>query len=297
MELRQLRSFLTLAETLSFSKAANQLCIAQSTLSEQIQQLEFELGVPLFHRSSHHVQLTEIGEKLQILAARTCQNADACKTIVKDTFSGPSGTLRIGVTSTCKSLITNPLRNFSQTHPGVQIHIAYTNALNIRQLLTNRQVDFAITLFPKQISDDIRSEVIWQDRLCVICSTTHALSQQPFVHLSDLQKYPIILPSHELYYRSELDRLCRDAGIEFHPRIEINDPDYIIEVVEHSQFITLHAGLVACGKHNLRAIPIKECSEIMQGGIHYLKDCPTKVSAHELIQQIRQEASMLQLRI
>ena len=79
MELRQLRYFLKVAELLSFSEAAKNLFITQSTLSQQIKQLETELDTMLFERNSHEVSLTEAGEKLVRYAEKVVVDADVCQ--------------------------------------------------------------------------------------------------------------------------------------------------------------------------------------------------------------------------
>ena len=78
MELRQLKYFVNVAETKSFSEASRLLNITQSTLSQQIKQLENELGVVLFERSSHRVGLTDVGEVFLPEAKRTLHSADVC---------------------------------------------------------------------------------------------------------------------------------------------------------------------------------------------------------------------------
>ena len=84
MELRQLRYFLKAAETLNFSEASKELFITQSTLSQQIRQLERELGVSLFQRNSHEVLLTENGEHLLPYARKTIIDADTCVESMND---------------------------------------------------------------------------------------------------------------------------------------------------------------------------------------------------------------------
>ena len=84
MELKQLNSFIKVAELLNFSAAAKALYITQSTLSQQIQQLEQELDVQLFQRNSHSVSLTESGEELLPFALQTLHCADTCKSLKMD---------------------------------------------------------------------------------------------------------------------------------------------------------------------------------------------------------------------
>ncbi len=178
MELRQLKGFLAVAEYLSFSRAAEKLYISQSALSEQIKQLEEELGAPLFRRSSHRVVLTEAGERLRPVAAKAWKDAEACRDVVRGLKEGIGGRLRIGVTSTCKSLLKAPIREMVMKYPKLQVQIECSNAIDIRHMLLHKQVDLAITLHPQRISDEVESLPVFKDRLCFICSKLGAR----FVH-------------------------------------------------------------------------------------------------------------------
>ena len=82
MELRQLRYFLKVAELLNFSEASKALFVTQSTLSQQIKQLETELDTTLFERNSHEVTLTEAGQKLVRYAQKVVVDADICRTLL-----------------------------------------------------------------------------------------------------------------------------------------------------------------------------------------------------------------------
>lgn len=99
MELRQLKYFLKIAETLNFSEAAKELCITQSTLSQQIKQLEDEFDTRLFARNSHGVALTEAGDELLPFARNTVGAADVCRERMCDLQNMLVGVLNIGVFS------------------------------------------------------------------------------------------------------------------------------------------------------------------------------------------------------
>ena len=292
MELRQIKGFLAVAEYLSFSRAAEKLYISQSALSEQIKQLEEELGTPLFRRSSHRVVLTEAGDRLRPVAAMAWKDAEACRDVVRGLKEGIGGRLRIGVTSTCKSLLKAPIREMVMKYPKLQVQIECSNAIDIRHMLLHKQVDLAITLHPQRISDEVESLPIFKDRLCFICSKTHALADRAGVTLSEVMPYPLILPSPELVIRKDLNRVFANAGLTPTPtpRLEVSEPELMIEMVEHSQLATLHAGIVINGKENLRAVPITDCTEVLVGCIHWLRDSYSKPSAELLKELIKAEA-------
>ena len=106
MELRQLKYFIKSAEYLNFSEAAKHLYITQSTLSQQIKQLEFELGFTLFARNSRHIELTEAGEEFLPYAKRTIQDAEDGVQRLYDLQNVKTGTVRIGVTYSLSTVLT-----------------------------------------------------------------------------------------------------------------------------------------------------------------------------------------------
>ena len=112
MELRQLRYFVKVAELKNFSSAARLLNITQSTLSQQIRQLEQELGVELLIRDSRHVELNDMGKVFLPSARRTLQEANTCIERIHDVQGLRSGTLNIGVTFTFSKLLKeSPISN------------------------------------------------------------------------------------------------------------------------------------------------------------------------------------------
>ena len=125
MELRQLRYFAKAAETLSFSHAANCLNIAQSSLSQQIKQLEDELGTKLFIRDSRSFQLTEAGEVMLPFALRTIHDAEACADRIRDLRNMLTGTLNIGVTHSFSAILTESLIAFIKLYPKIKVNIVY----------------------------------------------------------------------------------------------------------------------------------------------------------------------------
>ena len=112
MELRQLKYFVKVAETLNFSEAAKALFVTQSTLSQQVKQLEDSLGTQLLSRTSHSVALTEAGTELLPFARRTLLDADLCRQRIHDLEEGLGGVLNIGVTYSFSPILTESLFSF-----------------------------------------------------------------------------------------------------------------------------------------------------------------------------------------
>src|SRR5262249_61278404 len=122
LELRRLRYFIAVGETLHFGRAAERLGIAQPPLSQQIRRLEEELGVRLLQRTSRHVDLTDAGRLFLVEARRTLAQADRAARIARRTGRGKSGRLAIGYMASAElSVFPKILPAFRKRHPGVQI--------------------------------------------------------------------------------------------------------------------------------------------------------------------------------
>lgn len=120
MEIRQLIYFVETSQTLNFSEAAKKLCISQSTLSQQIKQLELELDEELFFRTSHEVTLTEAGYELLPFARQIVSDINNCHQRFLDLKKIATGCLNIGVTYSFGQMLIETICNFSRIYPGIK---------------------------------------------------------------------------------------------------------------------------------------------------------------------------------
>src|SRR5688572_7401345 len=149
MELRHLRYFVALAETLSFTRAAERVHVTQSTLSHQIRQLEDQIGQPLFDRIGKKVVTTEAGELFLAFAARALKEVDLGLAMLQPGGGGLSGQLRIGATHTFNiRLIPECVALFLARHPTVQVQVEELAADLIGERLQAGELDIGIAYRP-----------------------------------------------------------------------------------------------------------------------------------------------------
>lgn len=160
MELRQLRYFVKVAETLNFSEAAKALFVTQSTLSQQIKQLEDSLDTQLLLRSSHSVTLTESGAELLPHARQTLLDADLCEQRIRDLDRGLGGTLNIGVTYSFSPILTESLFTFMKEYPKVKLNILYKPMSELMELLVARELDFVLAFKPTEHIPGVESHYL-----------------------------------------------------------------------------------------------------------------------------------------
>ena len=149
MELRHLRYFLAVAHHHNFTRAARELHLAQPPLSQQIQQLERELGVTLFDRTGHQIALTPAGRELERRATDLFVQLDELVQATQDVAEARAGSVRLGVISSAAgTLVPQIATRFRQQLPAVELVIQEAGSTTIAQLLLERQVDLGVARLP-----------------------------------------------------------------------------------------------------------------------------------------------------
>ena len=282
MELRQLRYFAKAAETLNFSHAANCLNMAQSSLSQQIKQLEDELGTQLFIRDSHSIRLTEAGEEMLPFALRTIHDAEACADRIRDLRKMLTGTINIGVTHSFSPILTESVIYFIKTYPKIKVNIVYKQMNELMELLSNHELDFVLAFKPIQPLPDVESHILFQNTLSVIVGNNHPLASKDKVSISELEKYDLALPSKGLQARNAFDNIVSDYD-KFKIRIELNDVNTLLKLVRQTNLVTVLAEDSIYGVCDVKAVPINVPDNQMSGCVHLLKETYRKHSMQEFI--------------
>lgn len=295
MELRQLRYFVKVAEMLNFSAAARALCITQSTLSQQIRQLEDELGSLLFIRDSHAVHLSEEGKTLLPLAQQTLLDATTCRNSIIDLQKTVKGELNIGLTSSFSILFTDTLRQFLKQYPGVSLHIYYKTAGELVEMLRHHELDFYLAFRPAQAQLDIETLPLFHYDLCVLMRSEHPLAKRPSLSLEDIQHQGLALPSSGLQSRKAFDRFIDVNTSHLNVRVELNDPNIILDLVQTTNLVTILSSQAVRYRKGLVAVPLEGIKRVMEGGIHVLKGDPQKKSAKLFIQMLHESNAIRQM--
>lgn len=283
MELRQLKYFVKVAEMLNFSEAAKALNITQSTLSQQIKQLEDEIGTQLFTRSSHRVLLTEAGIELVPCANKTLRDAQLCLSRMNDLNELLTGTLNIGVTYSFGPMLTEALSSFMKMYPKIKLNIVYKTMADLLELLRNREVDAVLAFRPTKAVEGIESHILFQNYLSVIVGDEHPLATKKRVTLAELEQYDLALPSPGLQARNVLEKILSKRQYNFKVRIELNDANILLKLVRQNKLATILAEATILSEKGVRAIPIDTADNEMTGCVHTLKDAYRKRAMLEFI--------------
>ncbi|BAY21901.1 transcriptional regulator LysR family protein [Calothrix sp. NIES-2100] len=194
MELRHLRYFIAVAEELHFSKAAERLHIAQPPLSQQIQQLEAELGVELFHRKTkRQVQLTEAGKVFLNEAYQLLLQLETAVTLTQRIGRGETGQLKIGFTSlVIYDLLPLILRQFREQFLEVELVLLELTTSQQEQALRDSLIHVGFGHPPLE-DDTLSYQCIHQETLVVALSSTHSLAQKEYICVRSLLSEPLIV--------------------------------------------------------------------------------------------------------
>lgn len=258
MELRHLRYFCAVAEWQGFSRAARKLHVSQSAISEQIGDLENEIGVQLLHRDKRQISLTVHGEVFLREAKRILQESEKAVEITRSSMRGEIGTLSIGffVWGT-GSFFPKLIREFRRRHPNVRLSLhELTPSYQIEAFLTGKiDVGFTRPLEPP-FDRSLHSELLYEDPIVAVLPKTHPLAKGP-VSIEDLAGETFVLcdrmTSPTLF--DVIISLCRKAG--FSPRVTNTSTVWsgVLTLVEAGEGI----GLVPLGLRHLMSSKLVFC--------------------------------------
>lgn len=219
LELRHLRYFITVAEELHFSKAAEKLYITQPALSRQIRQLEEQLGAELLVRNKRNVRLTKTGEYLLEEARYVFNHLDFVKQNIRRQTSGQQGKLRIGfVGSAMQSIIPGLMKKMNEQSPGV--HMVLTELPNQQQIdqIRTDQLDIGF-IRTMRLPEGLNKLDVFEESFCLVLPKSHPLTPETFRSVKQLENESFILFSSQYShgYYDKIMSIFEDQG--FSPKV------------------------------------------------------------------------------
>lgn len=233
MELRHLRYFQTVAEELHFNRAAERLNISQPPLSQQIKQLELELGVELFSRTKRKVELTAPGKAFLAETRKILAHIEFAANLVKDVNSGERGSLRLGsIYSGIYTIIPRLLRRFGEEYPNVTVDIQELTISQQLERLHEGKIDAGILRMPI-LDPDIETRIIFHEGIVAALPANHVLAERASISLSELAQYPIILSGIGLRknFRQQVLDLFNERDIPVSVAREVAEMHTLISLV------------------------------------------------------------------
>ncbi|NUT92874.1 MAG: LysR family transcriptional regulator [Saccharothrix sp.] len=227
MELNSLRQFLVVARLEHLSRAADELRVAQPSLSRTIARLEGELGAPLFDRSGR-LRLNDTGKLFRDHVERALGELDAGRRAVAEAADGGVGSVRLA--SETFLTLTGPLAAFKRAHPSVEVGLHWAPSDDMARRLRAQEVDLCVASQPVQAAG-VESVVLFDEAVGVGVALDHPLAGRTSVTVEDLADQPLITAREGHWIRRLLDRLFAARGLTPKVVCETDEPTAIAELI------------------------------------------------------------------
>lgn len=257
MELRHLRYFEALADTLNFTRAAERMHVTQSTLSHQIRQLEEEIGQPLFDRIGKRVSMTEAGETLLLHIGPALRQVDRALHAVRDDAGTLAGEIRVGATHSFNiRLIPECVSAFLGRYPAVRVIVEELSAAEITARIANGTLDLGVSYRPVH-ADALFFEPLYNEELKLVVGERHPMAARKRARMVELHNMRMVLLPGYFATRQLLDECFHAAGAE--PRIiaELNSIAPMLQLVKQTDIAAVIGASAESGDDGLRFIPLE----------------------------------------
>lgn len=257
MDVRQLRYFSAVVRTGSFTRAAEQLGIAQPSLSQQIRTLEKQIGNPLFERLGRSVRLTAYGEALRRPAADILQQVAEAKSALANLQEGVRGKLRVGVIPTIMPYLIAPrIGDFSKRFPEVDLQFTEDTTPHLVEQLQSGDLDLAVSGLPVRNPDIVCSELT-REPLFLAVAESHPLAREKSADLHDLQNERLLLLKEGHCLRDDVLRTCTRGKAELRSVFETDQLASIFQFVRSGFGLTVVPAMASSHSAGCKLIPLR----------------------------------------
>ncbi|MGE4526723.1 MAG: LysR family transcriptional regulator [Rhodospirillaceae bacterium] len=281
MELRHIRYFLAVAEEHNFTRAALRVGIGQPPLSQQIRDLEREIGAPLFYRRAHGAELTEAGHAFLEEVKSILPQTEQAKTAARRAARGEIGRLRVSFTGSASfhPRVSRLIRQFRRGYPSVELTLIEANTEQQIDLLGKGGMDAGFVRTAQDSLDGLRLLRFSDEPMVMVVPSAHPLAVRQSIPLSALHAEPFILCPREvgLDLYDEVIRHCRASG-------------FVPHVVQEAPQMASVVNLVAT-ELGVSIVP-SSMAQVHVEGVTYVPFCGAAPVAHLALATRRGERSV-----
>ena len=255
MDFRQLRTFVTVAETGTVSRAAERLHIAQPALSRRIHGLEDALGVKLFERVGRRLALTGEGELLLADCRSVLGAVSSLGERAQQLRRGESGVLRVGATpQTIDGVFSGFLHRYARRRPNVQIRVSEAVGPTLPGLLERGDLHLIVSLLgPLQAdSNGLASYPLMPIEFLAASHESQAVGKRGAIEIGQLAAYPLLLLESTFYVRKTFDAACRLAGVTPNIFMESRTPHALLAMAESGHGVAVVPSVLPTHRYRLR---------------------------------------------
>lgn len=290
MELRHLRYFVRAAELLHFTRAAETLGVSQPTLSIHIQQLEKEVGAPLFNRTGgqfRHVRLTQAGERLLTFAYEALRAVERGKQEIAELKGLLCGTVTLGLNNIFVArVMSRCIPEFASAHGGVDLVLRMGSQDELEAAILAGTMDLALAWLPAE-AREIEATALFTDELVVVVSEGHPLASAQTVALDELAPFPLALPGAVSNIRRLFDSACARHGVSPRVSLEIDDTAARLSFVAAGRAATVAPRGAVVDRPGLRTIPLRDADVRLSAGLLIHRSAHLGDAAQRLFGAIR----------
>jgi DNA-binding transcriptional LysR family regulator len=298
MTLQQLHYFLTTAEHGSFSEAARALHLAQPSVSEQVRQLEAELGVALVARVGRGVVLTEAGRAFRPAAERVVADLRAARDAVRDVRELTGGSIAFGMFGTASAyLIADLATDFRRRYPDVRLRLVGQNSSRVADAVREARLEAALVVLPVD-DDGLDVRPIHREELVVVSRDPARLHEG--MTIEQVAALPLVLYDaafgNDDPTRRQLAERAQEAGVTLQPVVEVEDMEAALQLVARGVGDTVVARAVLRTMRGLRSLHSVSFAEPMWETFALIarRDAPVSPATRALVELVERRLERLE---
>ena len=259
MDLRQLEYFVAVAETASFTRAAERVHITQSGVSAQVKALENELGARLFERTARTARLTDAGSAALRYARDALEAVADLRDAIDDVNGLVRGRLTVGMVTGCEiAPIFDALAAFHAEHPGIAVELVEANSDELVNGVRTGSLDLALAGLAGEPPEHLASHVISSERLVALTPPDSELAARGRLAVGALPSYALICLPVGTGIRDVLDRARTARGLNSSVALVATSPDTVAGLARRGLGVAVLAESMAAAHPDLVAVPIDD---------------------------------------
>lgn len=274
MELRNLRTFVRVAEEHSFTKAAQQLGYTQAAVTHQIKQLEDELGVQLFERIRNQTKLTMTGEQMMPLVYKVLNDTDEIFSFA-DADLEIRGQLKIGTcTSMMESMLPDIISELHENHPLIQTIVLTGTTPDSEDMLSRNEVDIMMVIDEKINNPYLIRAAERAEQMDFVCGSGHKLAGRKKIPVNKLVEFPFVVTETGVSYTYVLEKFLASKDTNIEPFLEIGSTNVVIDLIKRNKAIAFLPHYVVerdIAEGNLVKLNVEGGKITLYNQVHYHK--------------------------
>jgi LysR family cyn operon transcriptional activator len=287
MELRHLRYFLAVADTRSFTRAAERLHVTQPTLSHQIKQLEHMVGTVLLDRGTKEVELTAAGRLFKPYCERILKELEASALAISELEGLMRGTLQMAVFhSFSHSMLPQIMSEFALRYPGVHVTTRLIPRADMERALIGAELDMAVA-YAAGDNDQIVAEPLFEEELVLVAGSKCPQAGRKSIPMRELAALPLVLLTPEFGARQFVDRFFSGTGQQPHVVLEMNAIDPILATTRNSGLATVLSAGAVLDTRGLEIVRLTDPAPKRMVGILWRRNGHRSAAALRMAEMIR----------